>query len=473
MARTTELVSEYRGARLGDQRLTARLCRIVQSLELAPDLGFPRAMGSEGELEGFYRFVGNERVTLEEVTRPHRQATVERLRREPEALVLHDTTDFHFRGEAARAGLGPINVTDQGFLGHFALAISADGQRRALGVLGVETWTRQDPGPTRLRRGGLPYVQCRALPSEAERWPRLVDAVIAEVGAATSLIHVMDSEADDYRLLSCLVEKGQRWVVRFRYDRVLATELLPPDAPRKTRAFVARREVVCRRTVTLAKRRAGTRRPQRRTLPREQREAQLEFRSARVVLPRPAHCAEGAPTLTVNVVAVTETGAPPEVEPVAWLLVTSEPIDSEEEILRVVDYYRARWVIEEYFKALKTGCAFEKRQLESGEALRRALGIFIPIAWQLLRLRGLCRHAPAAPAEQLLTTVQVEVLRRDRRCHVAAQPTVREAFLAIARLGGHLRSNGEPGWQVLGRGYVELLTLEAGFRLALTPGCDQ
>jgi hypothetical protein len=53
----------------------------------------------------------------------------------------------------------------------------------------------------------------------------------------------------------------------------------------------------------------------------------------------------------------------------------------------VVDAYRARWVVEEFFKALKTGCQIEKRQMETYEALRIALALFLPIAVRLLALR--------------------------------------------------------------------------------------
>jgi hypothetical protein len=45
--------------------------------------------------------------------------------------------------------------------------------------------------------------------------------------------------------------------------------------------------------------------------------------------------------------------------------------------------------------------------------------------------------------------------------------TIREAMLAIAALGGHIKNNGDPGWAVLGRGYEDLLLLERGAALAL------
>jgi hypothetical protein len=39
-------------------------------------------------------------------------------------------------------------------------------------------------------------------------------------------------------------------------------------------------------------------------------------------------------------------------------------------------------------------------------------------------------------------------------------------LLAVAALGGHIKWNGEPGWQTLGNGYRELVTLTAGWEAA-------
>lgn len=73
--------------------------------------------------------------------------------------------------------------------------------------------------------------------------------------------------------------------------------------------------------------------------------------------------------------------------------------------------------------------------------------------------------APDAPATRALTPTQLEVLRRHPKSKMPAAARVRDALLAVARLGGHLRSNGDPGWIVLGRGYQQLLVLEVGFRM--------
>jgi hypothetical protein len=130
-----------------------------------------------------------------------------------------------------------------------------------------------------------------------------------------------------------------------------------------------------------------------------------------------------------------------------------------------VDAYRARWVIEELFKALKTGCQIEKRQMESYAALRIALALFLPIAVRLLALRDAARCEPDAPCDAL-SARQLQLLRACGTKAMTATPSNQEVYMALAALGGHLRSNGPPGWMVLGRAFEKLLVLEQGWAAA-------
>ena len=101
------------------------------------------------------------------------------------------------------------------------------------------------------------------------------------------------------------------------------------------------------------------------------------------------------------------------------------------------------YLIEEFFKCLKTGCAYEKRHLESLDTLLVALALLAPIAWQLLLLRHLARTLHDAPARVVLTGRQLQVLRATPGgTRLPPQPTTRDGLLAVARLGGHLRQNG-------------------------------
>lgn len=224
-------------------------------------------------------------------------------------------------------------------------------------------------------------------------------------------------------------------------------------------------KVVLRRDVPLSPRPKlpgpiGQRHPARR-----HRVARLSFAARRVELKRtPEGRTAKAATLCLNVIHVFERKPPSGEPPVEWFLLTNLPVDTDEAIAFAVDCYRARWTIEEYFKALKTGCQFEKRQLESAHSLLNALAILAPVAWRLLLLRHLARAKQHSPANAALTDKQLEVLRAVAKKPLPKRLTAREAMLAVAALGGHLKSNGDPGWLVLGRGMHDLLLLELGWR---------
>lgn len=169
---------------------------------------------------------------------------------------------------------------------------------------------------------------------------------------------------------------------------------------------------------------------------------------APVTLPRPQRQAKDLPrTVQVNVVEVREPNPPRGTEPVHWLLVTTEPVKTREDVLLIIDLYRSRWLIEEYFKALKTGCAYESRQLERLETFRVALGLFIPLAWQLLMLRASSR-LPDFPADSALSSTQLTVVRllcAENDHDLPTKPTAHDILMGIARLGGHIKQNGNPG----------------------------
>ena len=65
---------------------------------------------------------------------------------------------------------------------------------------------------------------------------------------------------------------------------------------------------------------------------------------------------------------------------VSWLLLTSLPIGTVEEVLKVVEYYVARWAVEVYFRTWKTGCRVEVIQLETQARLKNCLALYAIIA---------------------------------------------------------------------------------------------
>jgi hypothetical protein len=277
----------------------------------------------------------------------------------------------------------------------------------------------------------------------------------------------MDREADDYNILADCSQHDHLFVIRASSDRLLAAEQVGQKLKPFTRDFPVRIE----RSANLAHR--TKKRPAKdvkKFPPREARMARLSFSAGRIKLRRPDKTAESLPAeLELNVVHVIEQQPPEGCEPVEWFLYSNLPIDTDEQVLQIVDAYRTRWGIEEFFKALKTGCAYEKRQHESKDALLNALAIFVTIAWALLTLRYASRSEETCdlPATEVLSPTQIEIIRRKSGGKLGPTPTVREAVLALARyFAGHLRSNGNPGWELLGSAYQSLLLVEVGWRLA-------
>ena len=465
-----EVADEYVDAQLRDRRRARRLMLMAEKAAMNPSASFPDIF-DEAELEGAYRFFSNSGVRYADVIAPHIQRTVERCAREDVVLALHDTSMMTYNSEGRRVGLGETRRGKQDFLAHVTLAVSSDGSRRPLGVLGLSTHRmhrREGRGDSDRRKEKSDFR------SDYDRWDEQLRDVQELPLQRGKVIHVADREADDYELLVHMSEFDGRFVIRNTHNRRLAknedSELQKLDdaiAGIETERSIERDAVLSRRTGVRRGPSHLSRHPA-----REVRKSTLRMGACRVSLrrPRSPKSRELPSTLELNVVVVREVDAPEGEAPVRWVLFTRESIETDEDIERVVDIYRARWVIEEYFKALKTGCSYEKRQLGSLHALSNALALFAPIAWRLLLMRTVAREETDVRASEVFGEDEILVIRgrakKKKRRIISENPTVREVLMAVAAIGGHLRRNGEPGWQVLERGYAEVMLLLEGYQLA-------
>lgn len=472
---THQMVEEFQGADLGDARRTHRLLKIVDAIARKPDKSFPEMAAGEAELEGLYRLLNNPAVSFDRVLLPHRRRTAERAEQAGEVIVVHDTTDFEL-AHADPHVVGFLQTGRSGFYGHVSLVVSADGERRPLGVAAVQTIhrkSRSGRGSRKVSRSG--QVTTKQPDRESKRWDAGIEQSEALLTSCASVIHVADREADSYMLLAQLV-CAKKFVVRVRHDRVARS--VEPEAPwSKLKELVGGADDRIVREVPLsAKRRTSTAPRQAQRHPkRNARMATLHFASTQIEVRRPKYLGDPWPeVLQLNIVRVYELDAPNGQLPVEWLLVTSEPVTTKKQIERVVDIYRTRWVIEEFFKALKSGCLYEQRKLEGRRALLNALALFLPVACQMLWLRSRAQHAPDTPAREVLSARQIRLLRAVSSKPLSASPTAREVLLVIAALGGHVANNGEPGWSTTWRGFERLLDFELGWIAARKSKiCDQ
>jgi hypothetical protein len=199
-----DVVEEYTGADLGDIRRVRRLKKLAGDLVREPAASFPMAADDNAALEGTYRFLSNEAVTPDGILAGHRQRTAERAAAYDWVVAIHDTSNFEFRGEAPREGLGPMRGKGQGFLGHLAVVVGGH-DRRPLGVAALQALTRKKK--TRKKRTAKRQTSRRN--KESRRWWEGVEQAEATLREATSVVHVMDREGDSYELFAQLQDSGR------------------------------------------------------------------------------------------------------------------------------------------------------------------------------------------------------------------------------------------------------------------------
>lgn len=165
--------------------------------------------------------------------------------------------------------------------------------------------------------------------------------------------------------------------------------------------------------------------------------------------------------ICLGVIHVWEKKPPVGVEALEWVLYTTLPVKTPEDALRVVSYYRWRWWVEEWHKAIKTGTQIRRRQLEDAEGLKPLIGVSLVEAVRLIQMKSVSRSEPEEIAEEVVPAKYVCMLRLALKKEVK---TVREFFHGVARLGGFLdrHADGDPGWQTIWHGWEKLSLMIRG-----------
>ena len=174
---------------------------------------------------------------------------------------------------------------------------------------------------------------------------------------------------------------------------------------------------------------------------------------------------------------ITEVNPPAGEKAIDWTLLTNEPMRTFEDAWRVSGWYERRWIVEEYHKAKKTGCQIEDMQFTTTDRLEPAIALLSVVAVTLLNLRDASRRSDAKTrrATAVLAKDYIEVLSHWRYRKVRDDLTIHDFFYALARLGGHQnrKSDHQPGWLVLWRGWTKLQAMLDGYDAATEIKCGK
>jgi len=441
--------AEFGEANLGDARLTQRLVALARRLACSPQGSFPQSL-KPAELKAAYRFFDNTRVDTDGVLAPHIAQTLGRMRQVPVVLAVQDTTEFNLSHLPATAGLGyGSGRYERGFLMHSLLAVTPEGL--PLGVLGMKTWVRPDE-----EFGKKHQRKVRSITEkESIKWIEGIEHLGALKArcAETRLVGVGDRESDLYELFATDRPDGVDWLIRaarnrcVRHPQEYLWETVQATAPLGN-------------TDLLIPARGNT----------PQRTARLTLRCAAVRLRPPRARASRLTEIDVFAIHAIEDAPPDGVEPLEWMLLSSVPTTTLEEVLERLAWYARRWTIESWHRVLKSGCQIEARQFGTLDRFVRATALFAVIAWRILYATLLARIDADLSCEVLLQPLEWQALY----CHThdttqlpKHTPSLQQTVLWIAMLGGYLNRKHDrpPGPTVMWRGFLVLHGVTKMYRL--------
>src|SRR3954467_14465756 len=419
--------TQFGTADLGDARRTHRLVSIMAAIARAPDESLPRRLGSLANTKAGYRLFDCGAVTRTAVMDPHVAHCRAEAARHPIVLLVHDDvhddTILDFSPHRTLKGAGRVgNDRGTGFLAHSCLAVLPSGT--TLGLAHQTIWARPPKGVTPQTR-------------ESAVWAETVET-IGHPPDGTAFVSVGDRGADIFAHLESVREAGRDAVVRAGRARRLVRGGGSLPALRAARAMGASsiltktgEAVVC-----------------------------VAWRALELLPPR--NGPRGRTPIRVRGVRVWN-------DRLEWLLLlTTRPVESLDQALEIVSWYTRRWIVEEFHKAWKTGCRAEERRLTQADRLVPLLGALAIVAVRLLTLRDAARRDGTAPADAPAAALKVLAakLQRPAECFESNRAFLR----GVAQLGGFLarRSDGDPGWQTLWKGWSVLMTLVEGYELAQT-----
>jgi hypothetical protein len=451
------IIDEMKTADLKDKRLNDRLALVLSELGARPTASIPAACGGRAEMVGAYRFFENEKATFANILQPHRDATRQRMAAQPVVVLAQDTSEIDVTRPAQQvAGAGPLDGdTRRGAFLHLLHAFTSDGT--PLGSVQATAWMREEgtvcASLSRPERAAIPIEE-----KESNRWVITLRQAREEARhcPSTQFICVADSEADIYEVLveGTTEPASGDWIVRACQNRAVLGENSAKKGGGLLREQVLGQPVLFQHTISVRGRKAKVGCETRgRRQPRQSREAEVAVRAVRVTLRPPSRPDRTLPAVAVNVVLISETNPPPDDEPIEWLLITSLPIADVEQVRQVIQYYSMRWMIEVFFRVLKSGCRVEERLFEYMDRLLNCLAIYLIVAWRTLYVCRLGRSCPEISCEAIFEPAEWKsvwkvVCREDP----PAQPPALGVFTRlVAQLGGYVNRKraGPPGPQTM------------------------
>ncbi len=299
---------------------------------------------------------------------------------EKEVLVLCDTTEFNIDNQKGRikdfTGLGATSHNSTiGFFAHSALVIDRFSNHK-LGWAHINLFNRTLKNKPFVRSNSSVAIEQK----ESFKWQKAcLESIDKVVDTAKKVWYVMDREADIYELMERVTPRAN-YIIRARHNRRLLNSeeesvLLIDDI--KSKAVQS--------DVTLHIN--GESRGQiKRDIRCELRYYKYTIPISRKVLKKEEY-AQSVEVYIIHIEQQEKTVKKGE-KFLGWTLLTNEQIETSDQAMQIIEYYKKRWEIEEAFRLLKQqGFNIESSQLESGSRIRKWLLLGMDASITIMKLK--------------------------------------------------------------------------------------
>lgn len=444
--------SEFSTLSFRDERLTNRFLLIARRMLASPSSTLNQALRSKAEVKGAYRMFANQHIDTDEILSSHQVELAKRIKKENIILSIQDTSLLVYNGHKKTEGLGELGRIhtsgDRGLFLHTCLAVAPDG--KPFGIFSHQCWARDRPYEKTDCYTTRKIKRRRLEPDEKEsfKWVQALEktAKIA-TGSQARIITIADREGDYGLLMARAVELGGGFVIRSRADRVIFPERMKQSSLHDHLAASQSKGQI---KIPVPNNDEGTTKVV---------EANIKFISFKMKMCGNIANFSDQKFLEMSAIEVSEVG-PQRKNRLHWILLTSERIDDLMQAKEIIEWYKARWTIETYFKILKSGLKVEECRLATADRLFRFIALASIVGYRILYLSRIYRVNPNDSCDEILTENEWKVLRisTSRKCNIDVPPSIQEAVIMIAMLGGYQcrKADPPPGPIVIWRGLKAL-----------------
>lgn len=467
LEKPSNFIPDYSGI-FGDARLERRGKDLFDRLSLQPSSTIRQISDSRAEQKAYYRFLNNDRI--EENTLVEEASNrMKGLCKGRDLLCIQDTSEINLGNQKGRlkpdSGLGGSDnaQTAHCFKLHPGLVLDASSLS-PLGYSHIKVFHRPEKMPDRMERK---YKSQPIEEKESYKWLEVAQKSKAVLKEAASVTFIEDREGDIYEQFALIPDQRHHLLIRSRTTRKLANG-------NGLYEEVNARPIAGSYTVSIP---TDSRKNQ------YKRKVRIDLRFAPCSIKRPAKLNnKGYPeAIALNCISVKQASGSKNA--IDWKLLTTHRVENYQDALSMVEWYSARWYIEQLFRLLKKqGFGIEQTELGSGWAIRKSTIIQMVALLKILQMNiAYAQPEGGQPIEEVFDGHQIKVLhlmnkklqgKTEKSKNTNDPGRTKWAAWVVGRLGGWkgYSSLGPPGVITLKRGLDRLGYIIEGINLTKDMG---